>query len=412
MKTIIQNSNIKKLLLSNVFNAFGNQIFNIALLIYASNQSYSVLAITLVTWFNFLPDLFAPLQGFRADNIAKKSAAMWKIHLLQAAIFLVYAMFLRLNITFEAFVFLLLLGFVSDYYGAVANYLSQPIAKIYLKENNIRKFVNFNTTINRIISVVGQSIGLIILTFVHHNYAILALINAATFIIAALFVKQISDHHFKVQSAKQSHQTFSDFIYSMTSAIKILHTKKFLSVIFVLAIVNSFLDALGLLINLAVKSIGTLQFQTFSFSMVIINTTSSLAVITGSLILIPLFEKWTFFQLNTLVLIIMTIQLTNFLFLQNFIVLIIAKFLTTLLIAYQGPKITDIFLKTFPTEKLGSISGLLNIILTAGGPVALLLNSIITNLGSITLAVQTTLFIVVSALIILLLQQVKFKKVN
>lgn len=401
MIDIFQNRNINRLLWSNFFNAIGTQIFNIALLVYAAQQSYATLAITLVTWSNFIPELFAPVQGYHADKVSNKSVLIWKIHLIQSIIFLIYAMALLHQLSILAFIVLLSLGIVSDYFGGMTLYLSQPLAKHFLDDNLIRQFVSFNSTLSRVISIAGQSIGLLLLSTFHHNYAVLALINAFTFIIAALFIRKIPTYKFNAK-APTSENKQANFLTSFVAAFKILKREKFVGIVLVLAVVNAFLDALGLLINIGLHNFPQLQFQNYSLSILIINIVSSFAAIFGSFIIIPFLERQSFFQLNFLVLLLMIIQLSNFVTLNNFLVLITTKFLATLLIAYQGPKISDIFLKHFPIEQLGIISGVLNFILTAGGPVALLLNTVIANISSTVAAVKVTLMILVLSLMILI----------
>jgi len=124
--------------------------------------------------------------GFLADHVIHKDRMLVLTKVIQAGLYLVLALVIDAR-TLVVFTVVVAINLVSDCLGFLSSSLRLPVIRERVARDDRQQVLGLNQSIASLLQPVGQSIGVFVLA-VTHDYALAALINAGTFLIAALIL--------------------------------------------------------------------------------------------------------------------------------------------------------------------------------------------------------------------------------
>ncbi|MDR0899145.1 MAG: MFS transporter [Lactobacillaceae bacterium] len=185
-KEFFKNKFITTTIISNFFNILGTAIYNIVLIQFAASlHGFSKQAITLASIASVLPYLFRVIPGRMADNSSNRRIALVISSLFQAIVFIVIAWIIR-KPTILIFIFILIGNFISDLIGTYKSSLYVHLERENVPSHQMEMLQGYTSGISSILELVGQSLGMIILVASGYKFYLVALINAASYIISGL----------------------------------------------------------------------------------------------------------------------------------------------------------------------------------------------------------------------------------
>ncbi len=146
----------------------------------------------------------------------------------------------------------------SDTLGTYGNGLALPLLRHLLPENKLKQSMGFMVAMTLMAQVVFQGIGSVIIVMLHHNYMVVGLINALTFLLSALLVK----YRFGVLCVAEPQMVERkqvSMIRSLGLTLRYLYRNNFLfSVIILTFFINVFGASMSGLINVTLLSVKTM----------------------------------------------------------------------------------------------------------------------------------------------------------
>ena len=188
MKLILKNHFFRLMTLSNFFNNLGSAIYNLVFVIYVAEVYQSKTMLFIANNIMMLPIYFQIFIGFQSDRTKNKSKALILSGYTQAILFCLVA-YLTQNVTFISFSLICLINIIDDLLAIYCSQLRLPFYKYYLSDDNeLREAFSFGHFVGIVSGLIGQVLGVWLLTISQNNYALVAIINAMSFFISTLLL--------------------------------------------------------------------------------------------------------------------------------------------------------------------------------------------------------------------------------
>lgn len=188
MKLILKNHFFRLMTLSNFFNNLGSAIYNLVFVIYVAEVYQSKTMLFIANNIMMLPIYFQIFIGFQSDRTKNKSKALILSGYTQAILFCLVA-WLTQNVTFISFSLICLINIIDDLLAIYCSQLRLPFYKYYLSDDNeLREAFSFGHFVGIVSGLIGQVLGVWLLTISQNNYALVAIINAMSFFISTLLL--------------------------------------------------------------------------------------------------------------------------------------------------------------------------------------------------------------------------------
>ena len=212
MKLFFSNALYRSITLSRMFNLMGSYIYNIVFVIYAASLPYANIAVFIANIITIIPTFFTFWIGVQADRTGKKGDLMIVIGFVQAILFTVVA-FLISNKTFLVFAIVCFLNVVTDVLSDYAGGLRMPILQKNLEKDELFEAYSFTQFITYCCSITGQTVGVWLLAISANNFALVATINALSFLISSMVLlhKRRQLIHETVTSTFEKNSLFKKF---------------------------------------------------------------------------------------------------------------------------------------------------------------------------------------------------------
>ncbi|MDV0429737.1 MFS transporter [Lactiplantibacillus sp. DA1] len=281
-------------------------------------------------------------------------------------------------------VFLLLsINIVSDTLGTYGNGLALPLLRHLLPENKLKQSMGFMVAMTLMAQVVFQGIGSVIIVMLNHNYMVVGLINALTFLLSALLVK----YRFGVLCVAEPQMVERKqvpMIRSLGLTLRYLYRNNFLfSVIILTFFINVFGASMSGLINVTLLSFKTMWLANYGISVAIMNMMISIGMITGSLVTNGIVRNLPLMYLFAISLSFSGLCGISFIWPESAYLSIALLFVMGYFIGKINPRISAIVLQSIPEKRLAAVDGLLNMVSMLGAPVGQILFWGIANVVSI-----------------------------
>lgn len=399
-----KNLAFRTMIIAQLFNNLGTSLFNIVFLMIAASRPHATLAVTVVAFTTFLPNLFAILLGNLADKTHNHLRAWSITRLTQATIFLGIACLLfayeKQTVTF---IMLLFLIFINDILGLYSSLLMDPITRYILAQKDMQTAMSLEQAVSITMTMIGGFFGAGLFSLLNNNAAIFSLINALFFIVAWLVMTAHQQYFIKPQQqisqnlAKRSRSTlFSDFNATFTLVYR---DRLFFQLIVLAAAVNFVSTSLAGLFNLTLLQIHQLLIGNFGTTVAVFGAVETVSMLLGSIVVHDIFQHLTTKQLiGTACGLLLLLGLVPSIWPNRLVWLCLISGIGYVS-AKINPRLGAIMMQRVAPDRLASVGGLINTLVLATAPLGQLLFLSLANMMTPSFAwltMSALLFIIVS----------------
>lgn len=376
MNVYLKNKGYRFLTNASLLNAIGNSLYNIVFIVYASTLPFNTLAVSLASITIFIPSFFQPFIGHFADKTKSKTKWIIRARLGQFLLFLLLAKAILLEPSLPLFLLLLIINVLGDCLGTFSGSLQLPFFKQLISEEDLTEAMGFQSGLNTLIQLIFQGLGAFAIVKLNYNFSLFGLINAITFLLAALII--VIHYNFisslEQQMISQTEQRKTTFISDFKETMGIFLNNPFLKIIIFFAVlINLLFSSAEGLLNISLLDRQILWFGNLPNTIALVSISTSVGLLLGSLLTMDFFKHIKSLTIISLILI-------NACLLPFTLIVIQSKWLMALLLFSFGyllgkinPRLSAYLISEVPTEKLGLTSGIFNVLAMAGAPLGQLI---------------------------------------
>lgn len=376
MNVYLKNKVYRFLTNASLLNAIGNSLYNIVFIVYASTLPFNTLAVSLASITIFIPSFFQPFIGHFADKTKGKTKWIIRARLGQFLLFLLLAKVILIEPSLALFLLLLIINVLGDCLGTFSGSLQLPFFKQLISEEDLTEAMGFQSGLNTLIQLIFQGLGAFAIVKLKYNFSLFGLINAITFLLAALII--VIHYNFinslEQQMISQTEQKKTTFISDFKETMTIFLNNPFLKmIIFFAVLINLLFSSAEGLLNISLLDRQILWFGNLPNTIALVSISTSVGLLLGSLLTMDFFKHIKSLTIISLILI-------NACLLPFTLIVIQSKWLMALLLFSFGyllgkinPRLSAYLISEVPTEKLGLTSGIFNVLAMAGAPLGQLI---------------------------------------
>lgn len=382
MHEYLTNRGYRAILNASLLSGIGDSLYNIVFIIYAATMPFKSLAVTLATMATSVPTMLSLLTGSLADRTHAKTRHMVATRLGQMLLFLSLAVMILLPASFPLFLSLLLINIVSDSLGQYGNGLTLPLLHRLIPAKELNTALSFQSATSSTVQLVFQGLGASLIVLLNHNYALFGLLNALTFLLAAVTLvfrkKQLKQAEPPVTTGKSQ-----PVIGNIRAVLKFLAGNQFLFAVILFAmLVNTLGSSVDGLMNITLVQEPDLWLRDFGTTVAIINVVFSVGLIFGALFAKDGLQRLSTFKLLSLLMAAIVGLSSSFFLLHSIMAALGFSFVTAYLMGKINPRLATVMMRQVPEQQMGTTAGVVNLAALIGMPVGQVIFFTIANLAS------------------------------
>ncbi|MDM7529411.1 MFS transporter [Lacticaseibacillus paracasei] len=382
MHEYLTNRGYRAILNASLLSGIGDSLYNIVFIIYAATMPFKSLAVTLAAMATSVPTMLSLLTGSLADRTHAKTRHIVATRLGQMLLFLSLAVMILLPASFPLFLSLLLINIVSDSLGQYGNGLTLPLLHRLIPAKELNTALSFQSATSSTVQLVFQGIGASLIVLLNHNYALFGLLNALTFLLAAVTLvfrkKQLKQAEPPVTTGKSQ-----PVIGNIREVLKFLAGNQFLFAVILFAIlVNTLGSSVDGLMNITLVQEPDLWLRDFGTTVAIINVVFSVGLIFGALFAKDGLQRLSTFKLLSLLMAAIVGLSSSFFLLHSSVAALGFSFVTAYLMGKINPRLATVMMRQVPEQQMGTTAGVVNLAALIGMPVKQVIFFTIANLAS------------------------------
>ena len=382
MHEYLTNRGYRAILNASLLSGIGDSLYNIVFIIYAATMPFKSLAVTLAAMATSVPTMLSLLTGSLADRTHAKTRHMVATRLGQMLLFLSLAVMILLPASFPLFLSLLLINIVSDSLGQYGNGLTLPLLHRLIPAKELNTALSFQSATSSIVQLVFQGLGASLIVLLNHNYALFGLLNALTFLLAAVTLvfrkKQLKQAEPPVTTGKSQ-----PVIGNIRAVLKFLAGNQFLFAVILFAmLVNTLGSSVDGLMNITLVQEPDLWLRDFGTTVAIINVVFSVGLIFGALFAKDGLQRLSTFKLLSLLMAAIVGLSSSFFLLHSIVAALGFSFVTAYLMGKINPRLATVMMRQVPEQQMGTTAGVVNLAALIGMPVGQVIFFTIANLAS------------------------------
>lgn len=382
MHEYLTNRGYRAILNASLLSGIGDSIYNIVFIIYAATMPFKSLAVTLAAMATSVPTMLSLLTGSLADRTHAKTRHMVATRLGQMLLFLSLAVMILLPASFPLFLSLLLINIVSDSLGQYGNGLTLPLLHRLIPAKELNTALSFQSATSSTVQLVFQGLGASLIVLLNHNYALFGLLNALTFLLAAVTLvfrkKQLKQAEPPVTTGKSQ-----PVIGNIRAVLKFLAGNQFLFAVILFAmLVNTLGSSVDGLMNITLVQEPDLWLRDFGTTVAIINVVFSVGLIFGALFAKDGLQRLSTFKLLSLLMAAIVGLSSSFFLLHSIVAALGFSFVTAYLMGKINPRLATVMMRQVPEQQMGTTAGVVNLAALIGMPVGQVIFFTIANLAS------------------------------
>ncbi|MGX7013787.1 MFS transporter [Vagococcus silagei] len=401
-----KNKGYRALFNATMLTAIGNSLFNIVFIVYASQQPFNKLAITLASMTMFIPAFLDPWVGHLADQTIRKHKWMVYSRILQGLLFVLLASIVMLPSSMMLFLILLVINVASDCLGEYGNGLCLAYFQAMIPTEEVDGVMGFQMSARTMVQLIFQGIAGWAIVQMNYQYSLFGLINAC-FFFAAAFVVFVHQKDFYLNKGVAEDAQANDaeieklsFKESLRFTGKLINKNFALKLLLIVALFFNLLgSSFGSLLNISLLTLSNMWIQNFAQTISLVSVFISVGVLVGSFTINGLFKNWEPHRIIMLALVVMMCFPINILFIQSRVLLFANVLLSGYLMGKINPRISAMMIKIIPQDKLAISSGIFQLIVLIGGPIGQVIFLGSANLFSSTISWAIYLIMTVMILI-------------
>ena len=368
MKLLFRNHIFALLSLSRFLNSLGAAIYNLVFVVFAASMPHPSLAVGIANLIVFIPSLFTIFIGMKADHTAKKTNWLIRIGYLQASLFILIALMTKIP-GYLAFSIVCFLNIVSDSLSDYRGGLQLPIMQKNIPSEDLMEAYSFNQLLSMVCSISGQALGVWLLAISHQNFALVASINALTFLLSStcLFIRRSQLTHEPIQADARQKVSFlqecRDMYRNVTTIFADEEVHNFGKLLLSLVFINALGGSISGIYNLQFLHHPFFHFS-YSQSLLVLEVVTILSMVWASLTPHDYFSKQSLHHILLWIAGGLTmLGLANILVRWDILCLLLVTFLGYL-VAKINPKVSSLLMSKLPAEKLSSTSSFLGLMVS------------------------------------------------
>ncbi|OPH07404.1 MFS transporter [Lacticaseibacillus paracasei] len=382
MHEYLTNRGYRAILNASLLSGIGDSLYNIVFIIYAATMPFKSLAVTLAAMATSVPTMLSLLTGSLADRTHAKTRHMVATRLGQMLLFLSLAVMILLPASFPLFLSLLLINIVSDSLGQYGNGLTLPLLHRLIPAKELNTALSFQSATSSTVQLVFQGLGASLIVLLNHNYALFGLLNALTFLLAAVTLvfrkKQLKQAEPPVTTGKSQ-----PVIGNIRAVLKFLAGNQFLFAVIPFAmLVNTLGSSVDGLMNITLVQEPDLWLRDFGTTVAIINVVFSVGLIFGALFAKDGLQRLSTFKLLSLLMAAIVGLSSSFFLLHSIVAALGFSFVTAYLMGKINPRLATVMMRQVPEQQMGTTAGVVNLAALIGMPVGQVIFFTIANLAS------------------------------
>lgn len=382
MHEYLTNRGYRAILNASLLSGIGDSLYNIVFIIYAATMPFKSLAVTLAAMATSVPTMLSLLTGSLADRTHAKTRHMVATRLGQMLLFLSLAVMILLPASFPLFLSLLLINIVSDSLGQYGNGLTLPLLHRLIPAKELNTALSFQSATSSTVQLVFQGLGASLIVLLNHNYALFGLLNALTFLLAAVTLvfrkKQLKQAEPPVTTGKSQ-----PVIGNIRAVLKFLAGNQFLFAVILFAmLVNTLGSSVDGLMNITLVQEPDLWLRDFGTTVAIINVVFSVGLIFGALFAKDGLQRLSTFKLLSLLMAAIVGLSSSFFLLHSIVAALGFSFVTAYLMGKINPRLATMMMRQVPEQQMGTTAGVVNLAALIGMPVGQVIFFTIANLAS------------------------------
>lgn len=382
MHEYLTNRGYRAILNASLLSGIGDSFYNIVFIIYAATMPFKSLAVTLAAMATSVPTMLSLLTGSLADRTHAKTRHMVATRLGQMLLFLSLAVMILLPASFPLFLSLLLINIVSDSLGQYGNGLTLPLLHRLIPAKELNTALSFQSATSSTVQLVFQGLGASLIVLLNHNYALFGLLNALTFLLAAVTLvfrkKQLKQAEPPVTTGKSQ-----PVIGNIRAVLKFLAGNQFLFAVILFAmLVNTLGSSVDGLMNITLVQEPDLWLRDFGTTVAIINVVFSVGLIFGALFAKDGLQRLSTFKLLSLLMAAIVGLSSSFFLLHSIMAALGFSFVTAYLMGKINPRLATVMMRQVPEQQMGTTAGVVNLAALIGMPVGQVIFFTIANLAS------------------------------
>lgn len=382
MHEYLTNRGYRAILNASLLSGIGDSLYNIVFIIYAATMPFKSLAVTLAAMATSVPTMLSLLTGSLADRTHAKTRHMVATRLGQMLLFLSLAVMILLPASFPLFLSLLLINIVSDSLGQYGNGLTLPLLHRLIPAKELNTALSFQSATSSTVQLVFQGLGASLIVLLNHNYALFGLLNALTFLLAAVTLvfrkKQLKQAEPPVTAGKSQ-----PVIGNIRAVLKFLAGNQFLFAVILFAmLVNTLGSSVDGLMNITLVQEPDLWLRDFGTTVAIINVVFSVGLIFGALFAKDGLQRLSTFKLLSLLMAAIVGLSSSFFLLHSIMAALGFSFVTAYLMGKINPRLATVMMRQVPEQQMGTTAGVVNLAALIGMPVGQVIFFTIANLAS------------------------------
>ncbi|AKU35850.1 transporter [Lacticaseibacillus paracasei] len=382
MHEYLTNRGYRAILNASLLSGIGDSLYNIVFIIYAATMPFKSLAVTLAAMATSVPTMLSLLTGSLADRTHAKTRHIVATRLGQMLLFLSLAVMILLPASFPLFLSLLLINIVSDSSGQYGNGLTLPLLHRLIPAKELNTALSFQSATSSTVQLVFQGLGASLIVLLNHNYALFGLLNALTFLLAAVTLvfrkKQLKQAEPPVTTGKSQ-----PVIGNIRAVLKFLAGNQFLFAVILFAmLVNTLGSSVDGLMNITLVQEPDLWLRDFGTTVAIINVVFSVGLIFGALFAKDGLQRLSTFKLLSLLMAAIVGLSSSFFLLHSSVAALGFSFVTAYLMGKINPRLATVMMRQVPEQQMGTTAGVVNLAALIGTPVGQVIFFTIANLAS------------------------------
>ena len=382
MHEYLTNRGYRAILNASLLSGIGDSLYNIVFIIYAATMPFKSLAVTLAAMATSVPTMLSLLTGSLADRTHAKTRHMVATRLGQMLLFLSLAVMILLPASFPLFLSLLLINIVSDSLGQYGNGLTLTLLHRLIPAKELNTALSFQSATSSTVQLVFQGLGASLIVLLNHNYALFGLLNALTFLLAAVTLvfrkKQLKQAEPPVTTGKSQ-----PVIGNIRAVLKFLAGNQFLFAVILFAmLVNTLGSSVDGLMNITLVQEPDLWLRDFGTTVAIINVVFSVGLIFGALFAKDGLQRLSTFKLLSLLMAAIVGLSSSFFLLHSIMAALGFSFVTAYLMGKINPRLATVMMRQVPEQQMGTTAGVVNLAALIGMPVGQVIFFTIANLAS------------------------------
>ncbi|GAA2954724.1 MFS transporter [Lactobacillus kefiranofaciens subsp. kefirgranum] len=404
MNVFLKNKDYRRFSIASFLSTAGDILFYLAFMTYASKLHNYSLALSLIAISESIPRLFDIFAGYLADKTKRKFQNIFLMAVVRFILYGIVGLLFISNVSqWNLVIAVVIINFLSDTFGSYSGGLTAPLIVDIVGKKEFGEAEGFSNGMNEVINTVAQFVGSGLLLFL--SFANLAFINALTFLVAGLLFLSVGLKHRKDQKPLEAQEVNDQkFFATMKSSYKQMKKAQgLLTVIFVIALVNGMLTALGSLIPIVIAgNKATMVITSYSFTIAVMGVVVSCGAILGSMFGPQLFKKASVFTMTIIAIILSFATIIAAVF-ANMYAILVAYFFLAATASIASIKMQQWLVNTIEHKILASSVGLLNTILMAVAPI---FTTVLTSISGFA-SVKYALFALIAVEVIIFFVAIK-----